>query len=1631
MNKEDFQNPFPGLRPFYFDDSYLFFGRDAQITELASRLRKNKFLAVVGTSGSGKSSLVRAGLLPELLSGTMVSAGSLWETAIMRPGGDPITNLAESIVQADLYDPEEEEIVSQVRATLTRSGLGLIEAIRQCDIEEGSNLLIVVDQFEEIFRFRGSDDASDEQAAFFVNLLLEATEQSELPIYVIITMRSDFLGDCSGFPRLANSVNEGEFLIPRLNRDQRKEAIEGPIRVAGGEVSKPLLNRLLNDIGDDPDQLPILQHALMRTWGYWAKHSDRDSLDLDDYRATGGMTEALSRHANEVYAALPSDGHRKIAEKVFKNLTEKIDQGRGIRRPMPFGELLEIVQCPEEDLRLVVNEFRAAGRTFLMPAPTREIDLSTVIDISHESLMRVWTRLKDWVDDESQSARIYRRLADTAQLFEEGKAGYYRDPDLQIAMSWKEEAQPNHLWADRYYEGFDRAMQFLDKSYEVASQEEIEKENARIRELESAKALAAEQEKRAAIEKRSAKRLRVLSAGLAVAGIASLVFLVFAINSKNEVSNKINELAARSFLRAQELENEKDGLKALPWYLDAVELSIGDEKLSAKYAKTLSDKLSSNFILERGVKVKNASDLSLSNDGKVLAVSTNLGPLMAENKIFIYSWPNLTDKIELRISGRINETKISPDGGYVFSSSNIESKVWDISGVPKIVFQKPYLGSFSFNTSHSDGYHLFGSNQGLIGLNRGFSTELLIHDREVVSTAITPDGKVYISAEEIVETTSSDITNLAARRRIRTTEALPTKVVAYKNADKSFEAEFEIEFEGFVSQILFPSKSAEGLVFFAKDRLSRGFRQVNFTDGNASSATMLDFAGQNPGSLDMQAGGDKVLVSSSAGFIQLIEKMVSGWQVGQTLPYGSNYITDISSHGLDMLTAESSGLLKLWSTHSKNQTSDTLYGKTEIMDAIFGPSDDKIVVAFENGEIKIFEIPLGKLLVSGSPYQTTIARGRGPWLAVDGVARPTPTAGARSTDDFTATSIETKPGDPYPTWGLKFDKKHKVTEARVWNRPSALSLPSANDTYLERLKNYRVTLKLEDQVVWQKDFFNQEGDKAPHPAHELNFDNGIEADCFEISILEPNENNEKILSISEVQIFAVLEKKNVQFGDDLSSYVREVSSHELLSDGRMILADAQMDEKIFANYENKDVDHAKILSSFLKAFDSQNWPLGLKYFVQIIPDQRSNDVYKKAIICYRQLGDIDEAESLLNIYLSSQSPNYSFIVDELFKLDELGIDVSNLIVQILNEEEFYQDFSACKSMSLFLVSSDKYPLGDKLHEWVKNEYTEKSSYAVLQPSEKYDLKEAITIEGWFKHDSRGFYSWAPRLINKFGQAGSDGYCITAGGSGKLIFELNNGSTGEAAYLSIDLPAYGEWYHLAATWDMQSKQMMMYINGEPKGDRLEFNGPIGVSRQPLGFATNNFRNMRLDASFSEIRIWDYARSADEIIQNKDKRIDQEAKGLVFYGRFSGKDDTHELNWDIIENPKFESTNKLPFEDSTEFLALTGGSSFEEESWLDVILVGSYLEKGEPANAIEVLEASNFRFRQRSFNPARLGALSKYLFLVEDGNAEFRDRMLERFQPALDNLRNEANENMAPFMRQLQKIVQQDLAESGQN
>jgi conflict system STAND superfamily ATPase len=315
------------------------------------RLAGRRFLAVVGTSGSGKSSLVRAGLLPSLEGGFMAEAGAHWRMAILRPQDDPIGFLARAIVETGALahlDLAQSAAEGVVETTLRRSGLGLVEATRLARLEPHENLLILVDQFEELFRFadlarqRGAGD----EAPAFVKLLLEAARQTEVPVYVVITMRSDFLGDCARFRDLPEAINDSQYLIPCLTCDELRAVITDPIGVRVGRIAPSLVQRLLNDVGDDMDQLPVLQHALMRAWDHWERGDpDLHAIELSDLEAIGGMAEALSRDADEAFGSLATDRDRKIAERLFKCLTERGSDNRELRRPTPLSRIAEIANA--------------------------------------------------------------------------------------------------------------------------------------------------------------------------------------------------------------------------------------------------------------------------------------------------------------------------------------------------------------------------------------------------------------------------------------------------------------------------------------------------------------------------------------------------------------------------------------------------------------------------------------------------------------------------------------------------------------------------------------------------------------------------------------------------------------------------------------------------------------------------------------------------------------------------------------------------------------------------------------------------------------------------------------------------------------------------------------------------------------------------------------------------------------------------------------------------------------------------------------------------------------------------------------------------------------------------------------
>jgi len=518
-------NPYPGLRAFGIEESHLFFGREGQSEIILEYLASNHFAAVTGASGSGKSSLIYCGLVPILFGGFVSGAGSNWRIIATRPGNQPVLNLAEAIADAEIqsgdYPGDQQATVRNlVYALLRRNSFGLVDAIDQMGLKKEENLLLIIDQFEELFRFKESrmdTTTTVNETEAFIKMLVNAVHQRRLPIYVVLTMRSDFIGECSQFQELTTLINDSNFLVPQMTREDFSRAILGPIAVASAEMDPQLYQEILNSINEGSDQLPVLQHAMMRTWEFWKKYNEPATpLRLRDYEAAGKMENALSMHANEAYEDL-TDDEKTICKSMFKTLTEKSSDNKGIRHPATVREIAEVAQAGIPAVIKVINAFRSRGRSFIIPAEHIELNENTVIDIAHESLMRVWDRLKGWVEEESNSVQMYLRLFEAASLYQQGKTGLWRPPDLQLALNWKKTQRPSLAWAKKYNPAFEKVMVFLDASEKKFLQEEQNKIK---------------------LQRRTLDRTRRFATVMGVFAIAFLALTFFALDQKGKAQKQ-------------------------------------------------------------------------------------------------------------------------------------------------------------------------------------------------------------------------------------------------------------------------------------------------------------------------------------------------------------------------------------------------------------------------------------------------------------------------------------------------------------------------------------------------------------------------------------------------------------------------------------------------------------------------------------------------------------------------------------------------------------------------------------------------------------------------------------------------------------------------------------------------------------------------------------------------------------------------------------------------------------------------------------------------------------------------------------------------------------------------------------
>jgi hypothetical protein len=427
-------------------------------------LADKNLIVVHGASGSGKSSLVQAGVLPWLK--IQQSRRRDWLTAIRRPAGGPLRNIASALTDLLGAAPGSSQEIGSVISWNKQLALGhtILDDIEAKLTSKGACLCLLIDQFEELFRY--AKEKSREEAKLLTQLLCAlASEKRPAPhLFVILTMRSDYLGECARFEGFAETVNNCQYLLPQLDDFGLLRAIHEPATLYGGEIDRAVGDRLLFAAREEEDALPVLQHALMRACAHAReRHGPGEgwTVTTADMEAIEGKHGALSTHADEVLAELRARHtmHIKAAEWLFRSLTELNAEGRVIRRPRNVAELIDVAGGDGTGVTEVIEAFRMTGRNFLMTNPPGLIENNTEVDVSHEALIRRWLQLSDrmrdpvrneprgWVWREFEDGQRWRALAVQARMFRSDKSATLSPATTEAYEPWWPEHTP--AWAAR------------------------------------------------------------------------------------------------------------------------------------------------------------------------------------------------------------------------------------------------------------------------------------------------------------------------------------------------------------------------------------------------------------------------------------------------------------------------------------------------------------------------------------------------------------------------------------------------------------------------------------------------------------------------------------------------------------------------------------------------------------------------------------------------------------------------------------------------------------------------------------------------------------------------------------------------------------------------------------------------------------------------------------------------------------------------------------------------------------------------------------------------------------------------------------------------------------------------------
>jgi WD40 repeat protein/transcriptional regulator with XRE-family HTH domain len=729
--------PYKGLNYFEESDSDLFVGREEQTSRLVERIlalrsspTSNRFLAVIGASGSGKSSLLHAGLIPAI---RWNQKSTDWQIHVLTPTAHPLESLAASL----FAEGSSLAGIAALMDDLARDQRSLQIFARQ-RTKMNYPLLIVVDQFEELFTLCR---AEEERVAFMDNLLT-ASAEVDGPALVVVALRADFYAHCADYPLLREALAACQEYIGAMNEEELKRAIEEPARRGRWEFEQGLVNLLLHEVGREPGALPLLSHALLETW----QRRRGRVMTLSGYTSSGGVRGAIAETAEAIFTDQLSHEQQALARRIFLRLTELGEETAtgDTRRRATLDEL--ILKPEDKDMTHALIKRLADARLIVTHEDT--------VEVAHEALIREWPRLRGWLEDNREGLRLHRHLTGSAQEW----LSLDRMPDLLYRGARLTQARE---WADAHTDELNPLeCEFLEASIAWAEREEGEREAQRRRELETAQKLAESERQRAEEQELSAaqlkKRARYLTGAFLIAILMALTTLFFSSQARrtaiaaqhDKILATSRELAAASRINLS-VDPERSLLLALqsisttqnadgtvlPQSLEALHWAI----VSSPIRMTLKG-------MEDGV-----LSAAYSPDGKQLAAIGMDGTVI--------QWEAVTGRELRRIPGSTQANNFvstqrisySPDGKSLFATDENRIKIYDPQlGTPVRELSGQAAAVTAIAVSRDGKFLASGALDGSVLLWDLVSDApvqpLEGHTQAVENLTFSPDGKWLVTA---------------------------------------------------------------------------------------------------------------------------------------------------------------------------------------------------------------------------------------------------------------------------------------------------------------------------------------------------------------------------------------------------------------------------------------------------------------------------------------------------------------------------------------------------------------------------------------------------------------------------------------------------------------------------------------------------------------------------------------------------------------------------------------------------------------------------------------------------------------------------------------------------------------------